>query len=190
MKPFVLLALAIATATVTVTPALADVVVFNGDTTSGPTYNRALTGRPPTGLSAVGTAVRYQVTDFTVSVSGNYDFLNSSIHDSFLGIHINAFNPANALQNALAYDDDAGPGSDSSITALGLLAGTNYFAVRSGFGNTDFGAFTLTISGPGRAERIGQGPGPGVPEPSTWAMMIIGFGAAGSMIRRRKAVTA
>ena len=29
-----------------------------------------------------------------------------------------------------------------------------------------------------------------VPEPATWAMMIIGFGAAGSMIRRRKAVLA
>jgi hypothetical protein len=29
-----------------------------------------------------------------------------------------------------------------------------------------------------------------VPEPATWAMMIIGFGAAGSMIRRRKAVFA
>ena len=31
---------------------------------------------------------------------------------------------------------------------------------------------------------------PGVPEPATWAMMIIGFGAAGSMIRRRKAAVA
>ena len=30
----------------------------------------------------------------------------------------------------------------------------------------------------------------GVPEPATWAMMIMGFGAAGSMIRRRKAVVA
>ena len=29
-----------------------------------------------------------------------------------------------------------------------------------------------------------------VPEPATWAMMIIGFGAAGSMIRRRKVVIA
>jgi len=29
-----------------------------------------------------------------------------------------------------------------------------------------------------------------VPEPATWAMMILGFGAAGSMIRRRKAVVA
>ena len=29
-----------------------------------------------------------------------------------------------------------------------------------------------------------------VPEPATWGMMILGFGAAGSMIRRRKAVSA
>ena len=29
-----------------------------------------------------------------------------------------------------------------------------------------------------------------VPEPATWAMMIVGFGTAGSMIRRRKAVVA
>ena len=29
-----------------------------------------------------------------------------------------------------------------------------------------------------------------VPEPATWAMMIIGFGAAGSVIRRRRAVAA
>ncbi len=30
----------------------------------------------------------------------------------------------------------------------------------------------------------------GVPEPATWAMMIIGFGAAGSMVRRRRGVAA
>lgn len=29
-----------------------------------------------------------------------------------------------------------------------------------------------------------------VPEPATWGMMVLGFGAAGSMIRRRKAVSA
>ena len=27
---------------------------------------------------------------------------------------------------------------------------------------------------------------PAVPEPATWAMMILGFGAGGSMIRRRR----
>ena len=30
----------------------------------------------------------------------------------------------------------------------------------------------------------------GVPEPASWALMIMGFGAAGAMIRRRKAVAA
>jgi len=29
-----------------------------------------------------------------------------------------------------------------------------------------------------------------VPEPATWALMITGFGAAGAMLRRRRAVTA
>ncbi|MBX3483157.1 PEPxxWA-CTERM sorting domain-containing protein [Phenylobacterium sp.] len=29
-------------------------------------------------------------------------------------------------------------------------------------------------------------PGPGVPEPATWALMIGGFGAAGAMLRRRR----
>ena len=32
--------------------------------------------------------------------------------------------------------------------------------------------------------------GPGVPEPSAWAMLILGFGAAGSLIRRRRALAA
>jgi hypothetical protein len=28
---------------------------------------------------------------------------------------------------------------------------------------------------------------PAVPEPATWAMMLLGFGAAGFMLRRRRA---
>jgi hypothetical protein len=36
----------------------------------------------------------------------------------------------------------------------------------------------------------GVGSGTDVPEPGAWALMILGFGAAGSMIRRRKVVLA
>ncbi len=178
-------ALVLATLATVATPAFAGTTVFTGDTTAGPTYNRPLSGRPPTGLSGVGTAVRYVVTPFTVSVSGNYNFLNSSVHDSFLGVHANLFNPATPLLNALAYDDDAGPGSDSAITALGLLAGVSYFAVSSGFANTDFGRFTLTIDGPGNIIGGGGGGG-GVPEPATWAMLIFGFAGVGAALRRRR----
>jgi PEP-CTERM motif len=173
---------ALALSAAVATPAFAGTTIFTGDTTGGSTYNRALTGRPPTGLSGVGTAVRFVVNPFTVSASGAYDFLNSSVHDSYLGIHANLFNPTNALQNALAYDDDAGPGSDSAISGLNLLAGTSYFAVSSGFANTDFGRFTLTISGPGEILGGLQG---AVPEPSVWGLMIAGFGLIGAALRRR-----
>ncbi len=183
MKKIATLVLALA-ATVASTSAFAGTTVFTGDTTNGPTYNRPVSGTPPTVLSGVGTAVRYVVTPFTVSVSGNYNFLNSApTYDSFLGVHRNLFNPANGLLNALSYDDDAGPGSDSQITGLALLAGVSYFAVSSGFANTDFGAFTLTIDGPGNI--IGAGGG-GVPEPATWAMMIFGFAGIGAALRRRR----
>ncbi|WP_414694730.1 PEPxxWA-CTERM sorting domain-containing protein, partial [Phenylobacterium sp.] len=36
----------------------------------------------------------------------------------------------------------------------------------------------------------GGGGGNEVPEPSTWALMILGFGGAGAMLRRRKTVVA
>ena len=60
---------------------------------------------------------------------------------------------------------------------------------------------TVALSGAGRSIVISGSSGDlgfddvtfttgAVPEPATWAMMIIGFGAAGSMIRRNKAVIA
>jgi hypothetical protein len=33
-------------------------------------------------------------------------------------------------------------------------------------------------------------PGPGIPEPGTWALMILGFGGAGAMLRRRRIAAA
>lgn len=60
------------------------------------------------------------------------------------------------------------------------ITGTAVFAEFNQGGEVhmaNFGGYTFT-------------PPPGVPEPATWAMMILGFGAAGSMIRRRRAVFA
>ena len=182
MKTILTLALALTAAVAT--PAQAGTTIFSGNTAGAPTYNRPLSGRPPTGLSAVGTAVRYVVTPFTVSLSGNYNFVNTTGYDSYLGIHRNFFNPANGLQNAVAYDDDSGPGADSAITALGLLSGVSYFAVNSGFANSDFGAFRLTVDGPGTIR------GTGVPEPTTWAMLIFGFAGIGGALRHRRGAMA
>ena len=162
-------------------PALAGTVVINGDTTGGPTYNRPLAGSPPTTLSAVGTAVHYEVTAFTVDADGAYD-LNSvaSGYDNFLGLHSVAFDPDAPLTNALIYNDDR-PTIGISGFVFNLQAGVSYFAVASGFENDDFGAYALTITGPGDITVGGNA----VPEPATWAMMIAGFGLAGAAMRRR-----
>ncbi len=164
-------------------PAFAGTTIFTGDTTGGPTYNRAISNgvAPPTSLSGVGTAVRYVVTPFSVSQSGGYSFSNTGNYDTYLGIHVGSFNPANALQNAVAYNDDFNGSLSSGFSSLGLLAGASYFAVSSGFDNSDFGAFRLTVSGPGN---ITGGAG-GVPEPATWAMLIFGFAGVGAAMRRR-----
>lgn len=164
-------------------PAAAVVIV--GDTTGGATYNRPTSGAPPTALSGVGTAVRFQVTPFTVTANGSYSFNNSSSYDNYLGLYSGSFNPAAPLANALAYDDDAGPGSNAFFS-FGLTTGTSYFAVAAGFANTDFGAFSLDISGPG-AVLVG---GAGVPEPASWAMLIAGFGLIGATLRRRRLASA
>lgn len=54
------------------------------------------------------------------------------------------------------------------------------------------GVYDSVLLGASQAGRLTVtdlgGAGGAVPEPATWAMMIIGFGAAGSMIRRRRAV--
>ncbi len=177
---------ALAFSAVVASPASA-VTVF-GSTATGQTYNRPLAGAPPVGLSAVGTAVGYEVTAFTVSTSGSYTLAMTPMamtpFDTFLGIHNTAFFPLAALTNAIAYDDDGGPGSDSLLT-VSLLAGTSYFAIATGFANTDVGRYSLEITGPGVITIGGGGQG-AVPEPSTWAMIIAGFGIVGGALRRRR----
>lgn len=171
-KPFALIGRAVAAAVLGAACAAASAasVDFIGDTTGAPTWNRTLTGAPPTGLSAVGTAVHFVVTPFHVSQTGSYDLLNSSVHDSYLHLYQTAFNPLAQFANVRVADDDAGPGSDSFFTTT-LTAGTSYLAVSSGFANSDFGRFTLRISGPGDiTSGLPGGPNGTVPEPTTLAL--------------------
>ncbi|MGH6998130.1 MAG: PEPxxWA-CTERM sorting domain-containing protein, partial [Phenylobacterium sp.] len=62
----------------------------------------------------------------------------------------------------------------ASTAAEGMLAGTN-------FGNVTY----QTYSGVQTIASLSSA----VPEPATWAMMIMGFGLVGSAVRRRNLLT-
>jgi hypothetical protein len=179
------LAAAMASATM-LAAAPATAQVFTGDTTGSPTFNRPIQNGElaPTALSGTGTAVPYDTLSFTVSVSGTYtlSLQSAAPFDNYLGLYSVSFDPNAPLTNVLIYDDDdGGVGGDALINAL-LTSGLTYTAVITGFDNNDFGAYSLTFSGQGIATPVGD-----VPEPATWAMMLIGFGAIGASIRYRRA---
>ena len=155
-------------------------ITFSGDTTGQPTWNRTTSGEPPTSLSGVGTAVPYQTWPFTVSAGGTYvlEIIAAVYGDSFLSLYQTSFDPTSQFTNALSADDDSGVDLLSRID-YGLLVGTQYYMVVSGFDNDDFGTYTANISGPGDISLTGV-----VPEPGTW--LLLGAGMMGLWLLRRR----
>lgn len=122
------------------------------------------------------------VDSFSAFVTGNRNIVLSIFNGATL---LGSTSTGNANYGG------AGTGLDPNIQ-LSLSSGTNItravFSNLSGFGNT------FTIDDVDVGGRIGGGGGVitdgGVPEPSTWAMMLIGFAGLGAAIRRRRTVTA
>ncbi|WP_374474236.1 hypothetical protein [Arenimonas sp.] len=125
-----------------------DVEIASNTTAGAPTWNRPLSGFG--GLSATGTAVPYVAHPFIVSANDNCSVALDTLgaHDTFLFIYENAFDPMAPLVNGIASDDDGGAGFNSLIGAVALNAGTTYYAVSTGFSNSDEGPYDLTINCP------------------------------------------
>ena len=160
--------------------------VLLGDTTGGATWNRPINSGPQ--ISLQGAAVPYQVTSFTVDTDGSYLFTNTVLtarYDNYSFIYVNSFDPGAQLVNLLVGNDDF-PNPQISGFNQALTSGTSYFFVASGFDNNDFGQYSLVVSGQGTAtfNNIAA-----VPEPATWAMMLVGFGGMGVVLRRRRKPT-
>ena len=161
--------------------AQAGVALYSGDTTGGPTWNRPVSLGS---LSAVGTAVPYEVMQVNVDANGSYDFLGEwdyPPYDGFMLLYQNSFDPNDQLTNLVALDDD-GTGLDNSMFSA-LLSGIDYFIVATGFANDDFGTYTITVSGQGNIT-FGGGGGPVVPLPSAAGMGLVGLGLVGLKRRR------
>lgn len=156
--------------------AQASIVTFTGDTTGGPTFNRAL--EDFSGLSAVGTDVAYNTYTFSVDTSGEYTFLTTAEFDSFTFLYSPSFVAAAPLFNGIAANDDL-LGLTTSGFAADLTAGTSYTYVTTGFALSDFGNYSTTIGGPGVITAV--------PEPETYALLLAGLGALGFARRYAKA---
>jgi hypothetical protein len=166
----------------------AQAATLNTGTTAGaPTWNRPLVGTPPTALSAVGTAVPYNAYSFTVSTPGTYTFQSTAISptnwDNFTVLYKKTFNAATPLLNALISNDDNTSIGLSGFT-IALDPSTTYVFVTTGFGNTDFGTFTNTITGVGTALPIAS-----VPEPATVLGTLAAFGYGAYSRRKMKLAT-
>jgi hypothetical protein len=190
----------LATAAAAPSVAAADVFVFNA----------ILTGAnevPPTGSPGTGQAiVIWDTTSHLVNVRATFSGLTSGttashIHapipttasnatilpvatqlPSFigfpLGVTSGTFDNTFATNSSTFYNVNGylnpwgGVGNAESALLNSLLTGRNYYNIHTvNFpGGEIRGALTL------------------VPEPGAWALMIFGFGAAGSMLRRRRAL--
>jgi hypothetical protein len=188
MKAFALALLAASTVLAGLSAAQA--ASINGTTIGGATFNRALSGTPPTALSGVGTAVRYQAINVVAANTGNYAFLvtglNPMMWDTYLHLYDVSFNPLAPLSSLIHGNDDFPMIGVSGILSQNLIGGRNYVAVISGFGNGDAGSYRLDVN------RIGFGPNQvnlsvaQVSEPGTAALLGVSLLGLAALRRKRR----
>jgi hypothetical protein len=127
--------------------------------TSSPTYRRAgqsanaseTAPNAPTSLfsTTVTNVYRYHTQTFTPATTGSYEFYSAQSFDGHLHLYSPTFDPANALTNVLAGDDDMTvlnggvvpnrggvTGTSDSGLRFALTAGVTYNVVTSSYFNT------------------------------------------------------
>lgn len=151
-----------------------------GVTTTAPNYGSGFSG---VSNSTFGNLYGYDIDTGAGSWFGVPGGLTTFTFDS----PTNAFGfYLTGLQSnfgSLVVTDDQGQIYNLTANSSG---GAQYFGATTGYA---ISSFTITDGGSGDAwglDRLSFLTATAVPEPSTWAMMLIGFGATGFALRRRR----
>ena len=127
------------------------------------------------GQATITSAVATALNQLTFTLQPGYSFTGAE------------FNLLNGSANNLDVTLTTNTGATSTI-ALSNTNGSNWFDIIAASGQA-FTSASFNSTGAGFADfrqlRLTLGPG-AVPEPATWAMMLLGFGAIGVAMRRRR----
>ncbi len=192
-------------------PANAGTLDWTGNTSAADgasTWHRpTVNTNPGLFLALAGSGQGYIEQGFTVDQTGNYSLTvsatgpgiggwsNGSAQSILAFLYKGSFDAALPLINQIENGKCGGSGCGTPNWSHNLIAGTQYFIVVTGYCGKNSqvgecnpitglqeGPFKASLTGPGAILAIGSA----VPEPATWAMMIIGFGAAGATLRGRR----
>jgi PEP-CTERM motif len=155
-------------------------------------------GGPAFGLGGFGAESDGSGTSLTYDATADLTFLTTTTEDIFLNLTsgIGSLPAGDTFSLVFSYDIN-GDGVVNSPTFTSLAAADAYFnGMAIDLGNFDAGTqsldltYAFTAMGDPPSYEItydiaGTSVAPTVPEPSTWAMMLIGFGGLGYMSWRR-----
>ena len=110
---------------------------------------------------------------------GTYD-----IYDLDGNVLTSAFITAPSSATGIAFDGTNFLVSNIFNSSIGVYSGTTGQLLNTVNLTSQFGSFLIEDLSVDYSQRVDTGGG-GVPEPSTWAMMLVGFGAIGMTFRKR-----
>lgn len=147
-----------------------------------PTVAANSTGGTGTYLFALGSAVSFDFSAFGTNAAGSSITITNLLTGSdatFLAALLSSANTSAAIQG-------------SQQLGFGFLNGSVDPLQDIDFNNMVNSTFRIDLTGNNQTvtafAQLGAGGVAAVPEPATWAMMLMGFGAMGVTLRRRKRV--
>jgi hypothetical protein len=146
-------------------------------------------------------ATNFPVTlDFTLSTTSTTPQFNQTLHDSFTVVTNQAQDDSDCATNPQTQQDEADFVYITGAPQIGAMRVYDKTCAPAGvsnsgsvqlfakFGSLDYVSFANPTGGAFLTDSVGVGSLGGVPEPSAWALLTVGFGLVGWSERRRRSM--